>query len=234
MKPTQSTVHPSEGAFQPLRLKTGTRSPENPVVINSFSYFSRPSSGQRGFTLIELMVAVAVFAVLLGIAVPSFQSLSASNQVTSQTNDFVSALNLARSEAIRRGSRVTVCKSSDGASCVTANHWEQGWIVFVDTTRSGTDAAVDVGETVLAVQQGAGGNVVLRGSADVVNFVSFAPDGRPKLMLGAAQSGVILSCSTSGALGNDRRARSINISATGRLSTTTPSGIASTCPTPTT
>ncbi len=178
------------------------------------------------------MVTVAVFAVLVGIAVPSFQSLTATSQLTSRTNDLVSALNLARSESIRLGNRVTLCKSSDGAACATTGDWEQGWIVFVDTTRTGANATVDSGEVVLAVNQAPQGRVVLRGSANLANYVSFAADGRPALMAGGSQAGTLLACSTSSALGNDARARSINVSATGRLSTTTPTGITAICPSP--
>ena len=186
-------------------------------------------SREAGFTLIELMVTVAVLAIILAIAVPGFQAFIASGRVTTTTNDMVGALTLARSEAIRRGTRVTLCKSSDGASCTDAGGWEQGWIAFVDPTR-GADAAVDAGETIVARFESAPGTMAIAGDGGVVNFVSFAADGTSRTMAGAAQAGRIRVCTVAGALGNDRRARDINIATTGRLSTTTPANVGADCP----
>lgn len=196
-------------------------------------YFGRKKSSSNGFTLIELMVTMSVLAILLAIAVPGFQGSIASNQLTGRTNDMVSALNLARSEAIRRGTRVTLCKSSTGTSCTASGNWEQGWIAFVDTTRTGTStASVDSGETVLLVQQALTGTTTIKGSTNLANYVSYAADGRPKTMGGSSVSGTLQACNSSSALTNSNRARSVNLSTVGRLSTTTPSSVASTCPSP--
>lgn len=176
------------------------------------------------------MVGVAVMAVILMVGVPSFQSAVASSRLTTSTNDMVSALAAARTEAIRRGTRVTLCKSANATQCTTAGNWAQGWIIFVDTTRSATDAAVDSGETILASHSAASGNIVMVGSSGVPNFVSFAADGQAKLMNGASQSGVLRVCSTAAALADVRRARDIEISASGRVVTTTPNTVAATCP----
>jgi len=69
----------------------------------------QPSRHARGFSLVELMVTIAVLAILLAIGIPSFASLIASNRLTSATNELVAALQTARTEAIRRNVRVTVC-----------------------------------------------------------------------------------------------------------------------------
>lgn len=85
----------------------------------------KPTHGS-GFTLIELMVTVSIAAILLAIAVPSFISTIRSTRLTNSANDLVTALNLARSEAIKRGRPVTV------ASISASSQWENGWNVFID------------------------------------------------------------------------------------------------------
>ncbi len=228
---TAPTVHPAQTALQRLSRARGAPSAHNPDVKHSFTYWPGRARGlQAGFTLIELMVGVAIMAVLLMVGVPSFQSAVASNRLTSSTNDVVSALALARTEAIRRGTRVTVCKSTNATACVTSGNWSQGWIIFIDTTRSTANATVDTGEVILTSQAATTGNIVMVGSTGVPNFVSFAADGQAKLMNGTSQAGTLRVCSTAPALSDARRARDIAITASGRVTTTTPASVAATCP----
>ena len=84
----------------------------------------------RGFTLIELMVAVAILAVLSALAAPSFNEAFLSNKLASYANNFVASAQLARSEAIKRNATVVMCRSADGASCAASGTWQQGWIVM--------------------------------------------------------------------------------------------------------
>ena len=86
-------------------------------------------SKSAGFTLYELMVTLAVAAIIISFGVPSFQSLVQDNRAVTHTNDLVTALNYARSEATRRGAPIDVCASTDGAACSGANDWTVGWIV---------------------------------------------------------------------------------------------------------
>jgi len=81
-----------------------------------------------GFTLIEMMVAIAVAVILMTLAVPSFQQSRLTTQLRASTNDLVADVNLARGEALKRNQPVTMCVSSDGAACSTGG-WQQGWIV---------------------------------------------------------------------------------------------------------
>lgn len=94
-----------------------------------------PSGEMRsaGFTLIELMVTIAVMAILLSIAVPSFNEVMLGSKLSSYANSLSSSALLARSEAIKRNAPVTLCVSSSGSACGTGS-WEQGWVVI-----SGTD-----------------------------------------------------------------------------------------------
>ena len=111
------------------------------------------SKSLAGFTLIELMVTIAVGVILLTLAAPSFQDIIQNNRVTAQANDFVTALNLARSEAIKRGVSVTVCKSNDGTSCGGAGvNWQDGWIIFLDIDGDGTVDTAD-GDVILRTHE---------------------------------------------------------------------------------
>jgi type IV fimbrial biogenesis protein FimT len=86
-----------------------------------------------GFTLIELMVVIALIAVLSAVAVPSMQKMLKTNRVQTEASSFVSDLMLARTEAVKRGQNVSVCVSSDGATCLGSNTWQSGWILFSDS-----------------------------------------------------------------------------------------------------
>ena len=83
-----------------------------------------------GFSLIELMVTLAVAAILMAIATPSFIALINGNRLTSTANELVSSLQLARSEALRRNTQVRVCRSESGNTCAAAGQWSR-WITLV-------------------------------------------------------------------------------------------------------
>lgn len=95
-----------------------------------------PTDRQSGFTLIELMVAVAVVAILLGLALPSFQGSMRSSRVTTTTNELLASLSLARTEAIRGLGPAGVCPSANGDDCNSAD-WAVGWIVWREDRAAG-------------------------------------------------------------------------------------------------
>lgn len=112
----------------------------------------------NGFTLIELIVTVALAAIVIAIAVPSFNSIIQGNRIATQTNELVSTLNLARSEALARGVQVSLCPSTNQTSC-SGSDWSGGWIVVTDTNTTGN---VNVG-TVLRVVGRLNGNSSMAG-----------------------------------------------------------------------
>jgi type IV fimbrial biogenesis protein FimT len=174
----------------------------------------KKTSLQRGFTLVELIVTLVVASVLLAVAIPGFSSMIKNNRLATSANALVTAANIARSEAIKRGVRVTVCKSADGATCTTSNDWEQGWIVFTDQNN---DASVSTGETLIRVHEALPGEVTMQGAGNVANYLSFVGTGQSQLIDGNVQSGTISLCDDrSGAFGRD-----LAMSATGRISLTT-------------
>ena len=85
----------------------------------------------KGFTLVELMVTIAVVAVLLAIALPSFRKVIQRNRVASASNDLLASISYARTTAINRGQLVSMCPSTDGTGCTSAGKdFESGWIVY--------------------------------------------------------------------------------------------------------
>jgi type IV fimbrial biogenesis protein FimT len=122
-----------------------------------------------------MIVVLSIIGIVVVIAVPSFSSFIQSNRLATTANDFVSALNLARSEATTRGVTVTVCKSANLTACVTTDNWDQGWIVFTDPDN---DGVVDDTEIILRVHESLSGNATLLcTTGSVGNRISYAPSG---------------------------------------------------------
>jgi type IV fimbrial biogenesis protein FimT len=165
---------------------------------------------QQGFTLIELVVTVAMAAIILAMGVPSFQETIRNNQLTSNANEFIAALNLTRSEAVKRGVRVVLCKSSDQANCTGAGGYDQGWVVFVDADN---DATIDAPGDIVRVFEGlkTGLTLAVAGAPtnDIDDYVAYLPQGMAQSIGGAFQAGTLVLC-------KDAKARNIVISSTGR------------------
>ncbi|MDH3513005.1 MAG: GspH/FimT family pseudopilin [Gammaproteobacteria bacterium] len=104
---------------------------------------------QTGLTLIELLFAMAILAILTTISVPGFTNLVLNTRMTAQVNRFVHDIHLAKQTAHRRMQQVALCKSPDGRQCAPNREWHEGWLVFVNLDRD-RPPHVDPGESILA------------------------------------------------------------------------------------
>lgn len=133
--------------------------------------------GERGFTLVELLVTLAVGVILLAIAIPSYSVFVRANRLASVANDLVSAIHMTRSEAIKRGKRVTLCKTGDATSaaptCDAAASWQHGWLVFVD---SGVRGVIDSTDVLLRVHGPAPAGTTITPS-NYKDFLSYLASG---------------------------------------------------------
>ncbi|MEW6445764.1 MAG: GspH/FimT family pseudopilin [Pseudomonadota bacterium] len=194
-----------------------------------------PYSRQSGFTVIELMVTIAVAGIILALAVPSFQSSIASNRLVAATNQMVSALNQAKSEALRRNARAVLCKDDGSGQCSTASGpWSNGWIVFVDVAPFGSPTpAIATGDITIA-RGTLQGDLAVRGNGTAAQYIAFTPNGMTRNYASGATASVTLRvCSTSSSLSDDMRARDILVNSSGRIALASPHpSVNSGCPAP--
>lgn len=108
------------------------------------------SKSNKGMTILELLITMALLGVIAALALPSLMDGLGRMSAKSATRSFTSALSLARSEAVKSGSNVSICPSDDGLDC-KAGSWANGWIVFIDADgdADGDTGSVDAGDTVL-------------------------------------------------------------------------------------
>lgn len=97
----------------------------------------RGLKAERGFTLLEIFIALAILAIGVGVALPMFRNVIRSTSVSNQTNDLITSLSTARAEAVRRGMQVAVVAVSGGSN------WSTGWQVIADTNRDGVFLGAD-------------------------------------------------------------------------------------------
>lgn len=127
-----------------------------------------------GFTLIELIVAAAVAAVLAATAIPGMVAFVSNNRAATQANEIVGALVLARSEAVTRAAQVSVCalQTQNGTSCAASGspvYWDQGWMVFVDT--AGSAGVLDEKDEIIRIYPALDGGNQIKGSASALSFL---------------------------------------------------------------
>lgn len=169
-----------------------------------------------GFTLIELVVTLAVVAILVAAGAPSFRAFVVNNRIATQANDFMGDLMYARSEAAKRGMPVFLCKSTnaDTASpaCTTEGDWESGWAIYVDT--DGTPGLSAATEVLRTQSQLAGGNSLRASGEDWADSFAFRPTGTLDPSPDAGEQVLFTLCDDRGAA----QARAVEIELTGRAS----------------
>jgi len=188
-----------------------------PLRSQLLSFVQFDMSRGEGFSLLELMLAIAVTGVLVSLAVPSFSTLVYDSRRTAAVNTFVTAIQFARSESIKRADEVVLCKTGGGSRCTTAGEWGPGWIVFVNLDHD-SPPKIDAGE--LVIQQ----HGVLPAARVTANRDSFTFRPFSK----ASTNGTVTFCDVRGR----KAARAIIVSPSGRprISTTTSSGGPLVCP----
>ena len=161
----------------------------------------------NGYTLIELLVTVAILSILLAVALPNFQDTIENNVTNSQAKLFMTTLNLARSEAIKRGTNVAICPSNDGLDC-DAGSWSTGWVVFVDVNgdADGATGSIDVGDTIIRVFDALGADSVLTGTTNFLEYNS----------LGFSATAGVQTMKLCPSTNNADNARSVEIGVSGR------------------
>lgn len=191
--PSVSAATPFVGARLPVCGGTGT--------LRAMS-----AQRQHGFNIIELMIGITVLGILLGIGVPSFTDMIRQNRLVDQTNGMVTALNYARSEALKRGFRVSVCPGT-GTACVGGTDWNAGLLVFTDDT--GTTGTLD-GSDVPLQSWPASTNGFVAGGGSSPASITFLPNG--------ARAAAQIDIYKSGCTGQNLRR--INVAVTGRIGMT--------------
>lgn len=171
----------------------------------------------RGFSLVELILSVALLAFLLGMAGPPFQAMLARNRLVTSTNQFLSHVQMARSRAIMENSTVVICPTLDSATCATGNQdWSRGWLIFKDGDYT-RPPHLDPEDTLLLVHQNNNYAGFIRTS---LTHIRYSPAGN-------ASNGTIILCGDR----DSRYARAIIINIVGRarVSRTDANGAALDC-----
>ena len=130
---------------------------------------SEKSNNHSGFTLIELMITLAIAAVLMTLVAPSFQSTIRNNRTVTNANNLLASLNIARSEAIKRGVQVTIKRKGS-----TSKNWDAGWDIFTDIDGDGT---VDTEDEILKTASALTDSYTLRANTPYADWIAYKPDG---------------------------------------------------------
>ncbi len=193
------------------------------AAMNGYFHSTATTGSNRGFSLVELVVTLSIAALLVGFAAPGFENLVRENRRDTALYGLMGDLQFARSEAIKRSARVSVCARSsvDADACSTSitSPWHGGWLVFVDDGATpGEYESAD--ETLLRAAQPVHNSFRIKTIARTAtsalsdarsNFVRFGPRGTSTWRGG----GYLMVCDQQE--GNDERAAAINMTLSGDI-----------------
>ena len=166
---------------------------------------------ESGFSVVELMIAVSVGAILLTQAGPSFSSVVHKNRISAATTQLYVSLNAARSEALKRRSAVRVCPSANSTSCRDDGDWSDGWLIFEDANANNAPDAAEI----IQLFDGFEGDINMQVSTALFGYVQFQPTG---VAVGnGGNTGEFRLCHAD----SNALSRVVNISASGRVNSVT-------------
>jgi len=160
------------------------------------------------FTLVETVIALAIAALLAAMAVPAFHEWLSDYQLANVAKHLAETMTRARTEAVRRGHRVNLCKSIDRRRCADHGGWDAGFVVFVDVNHNGV---IDTDEQVLEAEGAAPRGISVSGNRPVDDYVSYTGLGQARMLNGALQMGTFVICRPG------RRALHVVLANTGRV-----------------
>ena len=166
----------------------------------------------KGFTLIELMIGIALAAIIVSMAAPSFNSAMKNNKIVAETNELIADINFARSEAVKRSTPVVLCRSASPSHTTptcsgNASNWSSGWLVFADTDADNDyDSAKDI---LIRIGNPSDKSVTIKSNNTADQELVYNPDGTTKT---AGNVAVFAICDDRG----KNQGRQVQVSATGR------------------
>ena len=159
----------------------------NPTSVAASVPAVRRRRRAAGFTLVELMVTIAVAAIVVALGVPSFMRTLARHTIASQAEELQDAVRIGRNEAMKRSGPVVLCRTeeSNPSHCAASGGSWQTWVLFTDVARSGAFAA---GDSVLRQRQEASRRTTVTGDAASIHFeatgIAHADTGNAVFVLG--------------------------------------------------
>ena len=167
-------------------------------------------AASRAFTLVEMLVAIAIVALLLAAGAPAFYGWLGAYELSNHAKHLAETMMRARTDAVRTGQRVSVCKSPDQRQCADSGTWEGGFVVFADDNHNGR---IDAGERVLEIDGRAPRGITIAANRPVDDYVSYTSLGRARMLNGALQMGTFTVCR------RGQRAMQVVLANTGRVRT---------------